>query len=544
MNLTTLITDLNRVFVAESIDFQLEVSKFDCGFVEVIPPSEIIRPTKREQRLITETTGITLPQPTRNKRDDVNSENTNNQTQYMISVGECFDFLDKGADSPFKYRYPFKLYAQNLQLLINYLPEDYYPEEYKNYLINEYVDSKNLYEAMIGVTPTTQNRVMLASKEMTEANEAGKFLYELRYAQFANDYLVVLKHAKEMAYTMLFIPSTIVTKHDLPFEEMTERLLGSISKTYVSIGNYIQQRGGKNLLVFGAPGTGKSHWVKSNYEEKTEAIRVTFHEEYSYQDFVGGLKPAHDGEKVVYRFQEGPFTRIVAYAYKNPKQSFTLIIEELNRANAAAVFGDLFQLLDRTQDGVSKYGIENKDIAKYLEQQTGLNFNGMVYLPSNLNIVATMNSADQGVFVLDTAFKRRWQFKYIPIEFADWHENTKLDYVKIDDRIYEISVKDFIETINEVLSGIESLEVNEDRLIGPYFIEEEKWDNWFEDEAYQKLLNYLWDDVARISRSEIFLEKYNQFSKICTDFKELNIVFNEPLHSLLMMKTNVKEMDT
>ena len=147
--------------------------------------------------------------------------------------------------------------------------------------------------------------------------------------------------------------------------------------------------------------------------------RVTFHPEYTYFDFVGGLRPVKGkNDSINYEFVPGIFTDMLIKAVLNKNEMNGIIIEELNRANTAAVFGDIFQLLDRDDDGKSKYLIKNKDICEYIELITNKKCEE-IYLPSNFDIIATMNSADQGVFVLDSAFKRRWRFEYIPIDFND-----------------------------------------------------------------------------------------------------------------------------
>jgi hypothetical protein len=335
-----------------------------------------------------------------------------------------------------------------------------------------------------------------------------------------------------MSYTLLFIPKT-ATRDNL--EVFDGIFLDEIKGTPYPIQNIMKKTNGRNLLVFGAPGTGKSHWVKQTFEENTESYRVTFHEEYMYQDFVGSLKPSvNEKGLITYKFKPGPFTEILAKAFKNPTISFTLIIEELNRANAASVFGDLFQLLDRDELGNSVYSIENEDILKYLRGVNQLIEVNKITIPGNLNIVATMNSADQGVFALDTAFKRRWTFKYLPITFEKWHEELLIPYFKVSEQIYKLTVKQFIGILNDYLARNEFLEINEDRLIGPYFVTKSQWESWIDSEYFQKLLNYLWDDVARIERSQVFLKGYTQFSQVCNDFKSLKQVFTDDLHHLLM----------
>ncbi len=284
----------------------------------------------------------------------------------------------------------------------------------------------------------------------------------------------------------------------------------------------------ENLIVYGAPGTGKSKYIEDNYFNIT---RVVFHSEYSYYDFIGNYKPSplyketNDklynllgkefklGEPVInYEFIPGPFISTLIAAINDPEKPFTLLIEELNRANAPAVFGDVFQLLDRNKHGYSQYKIQpNKDLYNYLTSLEGLGdkFEDGLYIPNNLNIVATMNSADQGVFMLDSAFKRRWKFKYMPIQEKGFvHEKVKIEYAGDS---YEWRI--LLNTINEKLKMIG---INEDRLIGPYFLApQEITDN---SSFTSKLLIYLWDDVVRYKRQELFNNDFKTYSDVVINF--------------------------
>ena len=161
----------------------------------------------------------------------------------------------------------------------------------------------------------------------------------------------------------------------------------------------------KNLIVYGAPGTGKSHYI-NNLLKEANTIRTVFHSETQNSDFVGSLKPVTNSEgKVTYEFVAGPFIKSFVSAVKQPSKQIHLIIEEINRANAAAVFGEIFQLLDRDATGRSEYEIQADELlAKYLTDNLDPAFNGLIYIPSNLIINATMNSSDQGVYPLDSAF--------------------------------------------------------------------------------------------------------------------------------------------
>lgn len=291
-----------------------------------------------------------------------------------------------------------------------------------------------------------------------------------------------------------------------------------------------RSRIGTNKIVYGAPGVGKS------YSLGKESLRVTFHPEYTYFDFVGGLKPCknEDGE-ISYEFVPGPFLRILKKAYEHPDQMHTLVIEEINRANTAAVFGDIFQLLDRDENGWSVYSIDNKEILEYLnsgrEEDKKIK---EVKIPGNLNLFATMNSADQGVFVMDSAFKRRWEFEYMGISFRDVpHAQKQLTYAG-----YKITWADFASTINDYLSS--ELRVNEDKLIGPYFIKQnELQDN---KKIAFKLLIYLWDDVVRHQRYELFNDRYSTFSAVSEAFiSGQERIFVDELDEMLYVKRVVSD---
>ncbi|MFC0189452.1 AAA family ATPase [Fictibacillus aquaticus] len=292
-------------------------------------------------------------------------------------------------------------------------------------------------------------------------------------------------------------------------------------QTFIS--NFVT--GGINKIIYGAPGVGKS------FSLGKDGLRVTFHPEYTYFEFVGGLKPGKDNNgEVTYDFIPGPFLKALKIAYDNPDKIHTLIIEEINRANTAGVFGDIFQLLDRDEVGWSEYSIENSDILTFINNDREILITE-VRIPSNLNIFATMNSADQGVFVLDSAFKRRWEFEYLGISFSDaGHAQTPLRYAG-----YSISWFKFASILNKYLAS--SLKINEDKLIGQYFIKKnELADN--KKIAY-KLLIYLWDDVVRHQRNEFFNEKFATFSELSEAFISGNKpIFIEEIDQLLYNEQN------
>jgi 5-methylcytosine-specific restriction endonuclease McrBC GTP-binding regulatory subunit McrB len=262
--------------------------------------------------------------------------------------------------------------------------------------------------------------------------------------------------------------------------------------------------------------------------------RVTFHPNYSYAQFVGTYKPVQDNDdkkQIKYEYVPGPFMRMYCSAKKNPNNDFLLIIEEINRANVAAVFGDVFQLLDRKK-GVSEYPVAaSEDVRNYLADN-GINDKELC-IPNNMYIWATMNSADQGVFPMDTAFKRRWEFEYIGIdENEDGIKVYDIPLQKNTDGSHEwIKWNDLRHSINNKLT---EMKINEDKLLGPYFISEEKLklvEGKNEENAAEfvksfksKVLMYLFEDAVKMRPGDFFDESAIgrlRFSDICQKFDEI-----------------------
>ena len=272
-------------------------------------------------------------------------------------------------------------------------------------------------------------------------------------------------------------------------------------------------------IFYGAPGTGKSHKVKEITkipEEQGRVERVTFHPEYDYSSFVGGYKPTMDGDNIRYEFVPQAFTNIYTKAWNDLDNDYYLVIEEINRGNCAEIFGDIFQLLDRTND----YKITpSKELKEHLEIELKDNSSidsEKLLLPPNLNILATMNTSDQSLFPMDSAFKRRWDWEYIPINYSreeDKNSSAKFE-VKLSD---EESFKwlDFIEKVNEKISNNDNLGM--DKCLGNYFIKPEN--DEIEIETFiNKAIFYLWNDVFKDETEEdsIFKNKttYEKFFPI------------------------------
>ena len=315
-----------------------------------------------------------------------------------------------------------------------------------------------------------------------------------------------------------------------------------------------------NLIVFGAPGTGKSHYLDdlrgkkmkdvigdSNSDESYFAHyeRVTFYPTYSYAQFVGSYKPVMKAvdkngielgptkkdkrtrKAIAYEFVPGPFLRILKDALRNKEKNYLLIIEEINRANAAAVFGDVFQLLDRDDEGNSEYSITpSREMIEYLERKDDNGKDGVpesqareLRMSSNLYIWATMNSADQGVFPLDTAFKRRWDFEYKPLDPKD-REQKEMDQVDVE---VGVNCKCSWGKIRQAINGLLKRNyVNEDKLLSFSFVRADGnkgGKNFISSRRFKmKVLMYLWEDAARMCRRNVFAEGLGTFSDLIKEW--------------------------
>ena len=248
--------------------------------------------------------------------------------------------------------------------------------------------------------------------------------------------------------------------------------------------NYIRQieriSGGTNVLLYGVPGSGKSWTIEHEYCHKGSHVeRLVFHPDYTNTDFVGQILPVVDKEndnQVTYEFTAGPFTTILRDAYNNPQQEYILVIEELNRGNAPAIFGDIFQLLDRTVlektvDGVklpvgtSEYEITNKNVSEIVYGDAS----HKIRIPSNLSILATMYTSDQNVFTLDTAFQRRWKMRLIENSF----DNARPSLADCQILDTDVTWRRFCETINKQIVGNKAkMASSEDKRLGVYFVHE------------------------------------------------------------------------
>ena len=276
------------------------------------------------------------------------------------------------------------------------------------------------------------------------------------------------------------------------------------------------------IIYFGAPGCGKSHKVAEAIAggDKENIFRTTFHPDYDYASFVGCYKPEMEEGEVKYAFTPQVFTKAYVHAWEHPNEKVYLVIEEINRGNCAQIFGDLFQLLDRKDDSTSCYPIRaDKDLADYLQHvlngdaKRGIE-GGNLCLPPNLHIIATMNTSDQSLFPMDSAFKRRWDWEYIPINYSDEVKSGQF-VITINDKNYKWVT--FLKAVNR---HIRDLTHSEDKQMGNFFVK-----NSIKKEAFKsKVMAYLWHEVCKdeYGTQGNFFRSYEEEKK---DVKEFS--FNE-----------------
>ncbi|HFU4010181.1 TPA: AAA family ATPase [Streptococcus suis] len=331
--------------------------------------------------------------------------------------------------------------------------------------------------------------------------------------------------------------------------------LNSALEHYLKFYKELTNNTPKNLISYGAPGTGKSYSINKlvkqyypNFEDDSDedsnfVFRTTLHKEYMYSDFVGQILPRVNGNEVTYEFIPGIFTLALEKALKTSDQNVFLLLEELSRADVAAVFGDLFQLLDRNKEGASEYQISNPNISKYLNREnTTLSdaeiANKKISIPANLHLYCTVNTTDQNVFVMDTAFKRRFEWQYVstaPVVDEGTGEELNNPNLVIDGN--EITWWDFYTKLNEYITGV--LNLSEDKQIGQFFIQFTDNDTRNKELIKNKLLQYLWEDVAKVTYTseKLFDKKITSFSQLYQQFELGEKVFSEGFFEPVIIST-------
>ena len=308
-------------------------------------------------------------------------------------------------------------------------------------------------------------------------------------------------------------------------------------------------------IFYGVPGCGKSHKISEMLEDKNifdikseenQIVRTVFHPDYTNADFVGQILPEVNESKIEYNFKAGPFTKILAKALIDPENQYVLIIEEINRGNSAAIFGEIIQLLDRLEGektstiggnkygkGWSEYFFMNDLINEYVRKiasrsdnvETSVQINGIIFtantgirLPPNLSLFATMNTSDQNVFTLDNAFQRRWDMEYISNRYNEVTANEK-QKAQYNSKIGETAISwgKFRDAINKEISNPENTFGNaEDKQLGLFFIKAEN--NVIKESDFSnKVLKYLWNDIFKRNKS-IFNHDVSTFGDLLEAF--------------------------
>ena len=296
------------------------------------------------------------------------------------------------------------------------------------------------------------------------------------------------------------------------------------------------------IMLYGAPGTGKSYRISSlirqsypsfnEYDDNPYVFRTTIYRDYSYFDFVGNIMPITKDGKISYEFVPGIFTTALFAALRNQDSGIDvyLILEEMSRGDIASIFGDIFQLLDRDDTGKSMYGINNKSIYEYLILNGVIKAGHKIIIPSNLHIIGTVNTSDQNVNVIDTAFKRRFDFKYIgvdPIHVDDKDDEYVNNFdIKFTDTVTYEWVK-LYQAINHII--INDLGLAEDKQLGPFFLKDKDDDDANREQVADKLLHYLWQDVERVSYTgaSLFDDSIKSFSQLYSTFKNKKNILSE-----------------
>ena len=302
----------------------------------------------------------------------------------------------------------------------------------------------------------------------------------------------------------------------------------------------------KQLIIFGSPGTGKSYYIANEILSELGAedafIRTVFHPDYTYGDFMGKLMPLTDraDKRVTYNFYAGSFLKALATAYRNwldsesterEPQHVALVVDEINRGNSAAIFGTVFQLLDRDPEGWSEYPVDVSDMEfdELLDQmgveKTGSDqergrtvgayrFNGQRYvgsrlnellkplrieknelrLPPNLSLLATMNTSDQSIYYMDAAFKRRWDWQFMDIDGKLIQAEGDLFSTRDEWRVFAQKLNAFIKSNQKYIRNVE------DKQIGFWFVQSEPVTR---SQIQNKVMFFLWDSVFATNRKPL-----------------------------------------
>lgn len=441
---------------------------------------------------------------------------------YLMSDGYFNCEYDKRDDQLKKYfitQIPLRIYKDNVMSLSNGVISN----ELK-FFDKDVLSAKTSIVRMRRKQQTDQVQLSLTTMDDPAFIAFRKLLH-------AGDYLVLLKLRERFEYDCYGVKKS--TSHKDNLEQLNNRFFKDNSNTKIdvtkldSLSEKSTNGTGKNILYYGVPGAGKSHEIdKIIVQERSE--RVVFHPDYTYSDFVGQILPRVIEDKLRYVFEPGPFTKMLKKAVQDPGNMYYLVIEEINRGNAPAIFGDIFQLLDRNDDGSGKYSISNYDMSMTIYGTEDHN----ISIPSNLTVLATMNTSDQNVFTLDTAFQRRWEMHLIK------NDVTKAKHAGDTIEGSEITWGQFADVTNkEIISFGEETGSSEDKRLGAYFA---RINELSKDKFPEKVLKYLWDDAFKMDHHAFFNENISSLDNIIDVFREEAKPGSDPLKRVLRYATYQK----
>ncbi|WJP97271.1 McrB family protein [Macrococcus bovicus] len=496
------------------------------------------------------------------------AESSTNQTHIAITGKVNFDFFpyvniwhynnSKNSEQEMK-----SFYILQVPFIINKQNAYYADKQTKLLFLNN--------DQLIAKGSIKISRPDSAQMELGNTSQSDQNFRLFRKLFFEHDFLIMLKIANKVEYEAFCIKSddaqkynlSSVTKFNPKRKQSTIVDIFTVNSELLRDENdkySVYCEGGFNRILYGPPGTGKSYKIKNiinnhginNYIDGLDhpnVFRTTLHPEFSYSDFVGQIMPIvkKNGGKtdIIYDFKPKIFTEALKFALSDLNVPVFLILEEMSRANIAAVFGDIFQLLDRDVYGNSEYKINNDLIAEYIFDDS----NKKIFIPSNLYIIGTMNTSDQNVYVMDTAMKRRFELEYISAtdyireESGEYKNNYIFSIQENEEDIESVITFDWITLIKSLNKFIVTkeekggLSLTEDKQIGQFFIKFKKANENIsikEAEDYNfnqikgKLIQYLWNDVQKHSYSphSIFLEDIESFGDLYNLICDKKMIFS------------------
>lgn len=440
-----------------------------------------------------------------------------------------YDERDEKLKKYFIMQVPLRLYKSNVDSLVGdgNTPADLY-----------FADDKMLQAKVSIVRSRRKAQTDQVQLSLTTIDDPAFVAF--RRLIHAGDYIVILKHREKLDYDCFGIRKTTTYKEEL--ERLNNKFYKDGTNTKVNVTELVADTGrgkagnGTNILYYGVPGSGKSYAISKICSDETLMERVVFHPDYSYSDFVGQIMPRlNKDNKLEYVFTPGPFTKVMSKAYHDPDNMYYLVIEEINRGNAPAIFGEIFQLLDRKdskkypgEEGESEYGISNYDIAREVYDGDSEH---PVRIPSNLTLLATMNTSDQNVFTLDTAFQRRWDMRHVPNKFTDGHAEDMIEGSAINWGSFAMVVNDLVVEVNTEMTG------SGDKRLGAYFA---KINELKPDVFSEKVLKYLWDDAFRMDKQVVFDKRMTSLEKVLEAYQT---ALGDPLKAVLKSDVYQKMSD-